>query len=286
MRALLYIATFLIAAGAFFGCPFVISSLPSIFGSGLLSVRPLPEFTVIFVGLLPFIALVFWDDSRGAFDDEGSASSVDKAVDKAVDKTAVADGQDVASPPRDFKESLRETVTQMVLERADPEQVGAILTHPMCELDETFLGAMDVYAGASLIVPPGFHVIDFGCDTGIQSALFPHAASYTGIDLDFGDNPPRYEGPGITHFYGSAQEWLDANADSWADKPCVAICSYLPDSDAKDRVRDVFESVIDFYPAAPEGGWTRPSSREPETAPPVWTSLSQGDRPPLRQESP
>lgn len=205
-----------------------------------------------------------------------SASPVDKVVDKSTAR--VVSGRDAASPPRDLKDALRESVTGMVLERGDPDQIEAILSRPMCELDETFLGAMDVYAGASLIVPPGFHVIDFGCDTGIQSVLFPHAASYTGVDLDFGDGAPRYEGPGITHFYGSAQSWLDANAATWADKPCVAICSYLPDPDAKARVRGVFESVIDFYPAAPEGGWVNPTSREPEKAPPVWASLSADNR--------
>lgn len=70
MRTSLYVATHLISAVAFFGCSFIISSLPSIFDSGVLSLRPLPELTVISVGLIPLIALVIWDDGRGAFDEE------------------------------------------------------------------------------------------------------------------------------------------------------------------------------------------------------------------------
>lgn len=117
------------------------------------------------------------------------------------------------------------------------------------ELDDTFLGFVDLYYPASLMIPCGKIVIDFGCYLAAQSYLFKDHRQYIGVDVI---DMLRFTPPNATHYVMSIQGWLEKEAPKFLANhnptDIVAICSYVPDFQATSLVKAYFQNVICYYP--------------------------------------
>lgn len=117
------------------------------------------------------------------------------------------------------------------------------------ELDDTFLGFVDLYCPASLMIPYGKIVVDFGCYLAAQSYLFKDHRQYIGVDVI---DMLRFTPPNATHYVMSIQDWLEKEAPKFLTNhnptDIVAICSYVPDFHATSLVKAYFQNVICYYP--------------------------------------
>lgn len=117
------------------------------------------------------------------------------------------------------------------------------------ELDSSFLGFVDLYCAASLMIPTSKIIIDFGCNLAAQSYLFKDHRQYIGVDVV---DMKRFTPSNATHYVMSIQDWLDKEAPTFLaqHKPTdvVAICSYVPDFQATSLVKAYFQNVICYYP--------------------------------------
>lgn len=153
-------------------------------------------------------------------------------------------------------EQLQDWLIATVAERVGEETLERLLRQPFSEYGHDFLGFLHVYHAATFLVRKNTIIIDFGCYMGVQAALFPNN-TYVGVD-PLPTSPAggefwveRYTADHVTHFVGTAAEFIDVRPDLAENDNVLAICSYVPDQHARQQVRDTFFNVLDYYPPAP-----------------------------------
>lgn len=126
------------------------------------------------------------------------------------------------------------------------------------ELDFSYLGFENIYQKVLEIAPKDMIILDLGCAYATQSWYFRDYAAYIGIDLGNAYDNPTYEDnlKGVIQtensrfFFEPIQSFisntlpilhLDLNN-------VFAVCSAVPDREARQMVKNTFPNYLDWYP--------------------------------------
>jgi hypothetical protein len=136
-----------------------------------------------------------------------------------------------------------------LLDLLPKEQVLKILKQDYCELDYTFLGFTDIYEHLSYIIPIHFKIIDFGCYLASQSYFFKNHKQYIGVDIT---TLKRFEFKNTIHYIKRIQNFLIENLMEYDLDETFVICSYVPDEEAKNMIKEKCKNIFIFYPSNKE----------------------------------
>ena len=117
------------------------------------------------------------------------------------------------------------------------------------ECGHSFLGFEEVYKAATLFAPKNKVVIDFGCAYAFQSWYFRDYKKYIGVDC--GTRPEEVLRTDNSEFYHmTIQEFCRKYFPKlgYSLDDVFAICSYVPDDDARNLVRTYFPHCLVYYP--------------------------------------
>lgn len=122
------------------------------------------------------------------------------------------------------------------------ETVGA-------ECDFTFLGFEDVYKAVTLFIPKNQVIIDLGCAYAFQSWYFRDYRKYIGVDNGVNKNDVL-ETENSEFYFMSIQEFIKEAFPQlgYRKEEVFAICSYVPDEEAREMVRKFFPYCLVYYP--------------------------------------
>ena len=115
-----------------------------------------------------------------------------------------------------------------------------------CEYDWEFLGFTDIYKSLVAIIPKHYTIADMGCYCAAQAYYFIGHRQYIGVDVYEGE---RFKPANAVHYVKTIQRFIAEDAKNIDLKTCFAICSYIPDSDAVEKVRRTFDNLFVYYPA-------------------------------------
>lgn len=116
------------------------------------------------------------------------------------------------------------------------------------ELDFSFLAFEEVYKSVLSFVPKGKIIVDLGCAYAPQAFYFIEYAGYIGVDAHIPD--VHFETPNMTLYNMSIQNFCDKVVkEGWNLEQYFAICSYVPDEEARKRVRETFPNCLVYYPS-------------------------------------
>ncbi len=117
------------------------------------------------------------------------------------------------------------------------------------ELDYTFLGFEDVYKAVTLFVPKIKVIIDLGCGYAFQSWYFRDYKKYIGVDngVCLADT---LETENSEFYFTSIQNFVENVFQQlgYSTDEVFAICSYVPDINAREMVRNFFPYCLVYYP--------------------------------------
>ncbi len=117
------------------------------------------------------------------------------------------------------------------------------------ELDYTFLGFEDVYKAVTLFVPKSKVIIDLGCGYSFQSWYFKDYKKYIGVD-----NSVCYadvlEIENSMFYFTNIQNFIKNIFPDigYSTDEVFAVCSYVPDENAREMVRKFFPYCLIYYP--------------------------------------
>lgn len=117
------------------------------------------------------------------------------------------------------------------------------------ECDCTFLGFEQVYKAVTLFVPKDRVIIDLGCAYAFQSWYFKDYRKYIGVSIGVNENDVL-ETENSEFFFMSIQHFIREIFPilGYREREVFAICSYVPDADAREMVRHVFPYCLVYYP--------------------------------------
>ena len=125
------------------------------------------------------------------------------------------------------------------------------------ECDYTFLGFEHVYKAVTMFVPKSKVIIDLGCAYAFQSWYFRDYRKYIGVDNGVccadvleTDNSEFYF-ISIQHFIRDVFPRLGYSLNE-----VFAVCSYVPDDNAREMVKNFFAHYLVYYPTE-ELRWER-----------------------------
>lgn len=115
------------------------------------------------------------------------------------------------------------------------------------ECDYTFLGFEEVYKAVTLFVPKSKVIIDLGCAYAFQSWYFRDYRKYIGVDAHIADvletENSEFHITSIQNFIKHVFPKLGHSIDE-----VFAVCSYVPDKNAREMVRNFFPHCLVYYP--------------------------------------
>ena len=137
-----------------------------------------------------------------------------------------------------------------VKDKIPKDEWKEVMSQDFCEYefyeDDANLGFLSTYETAKKHIPKGVTtVIDFGCYLAAQSYMFTDYDKYIGIDVGVGSGEKRFTPPNSVHEISTIQDYININ--TFNQKEIFAICSYVPDDEAKDLVEQ-FDSCYIYYP--------------------------------------
>ena len=144
-----------------------------------------------------------------------------------------------------------ESVLQEIKSKSPKEEYRSVLSQPECEVEEGFLGFVDIYAWIrdNYNIPKDYTIIDLGCNVAAQAYLFEDYAGYIGVDLAGIDYVmQRFTPKNCTHYYTSIQNFIRHILPTLHINKCVAICSGVPDAEATNMAFETFDNVFIDYP--------------------------------------
>lgn len=124
------------------------------------------------------------------------------------------------------------------------DEVRRIKKQDMCEYGGDFWGFLDVYNAAAMVAPKTMKIIDFGCYLAFQSALFAEHEAYIGVDVV---EMERFSTLNTKHYVMSIQQFIEQHPEMTRND-YFAICSYVPDDEARRLVRETYENCLVYYP--------------------------------------
>ena len=130
--------------------------------------------------------------------------------------------------------------------RIPVSQLLDVFNQDYCEVGPEFFGFTDIYRALAEIIPKHFTVIDLGCCYAAQAFYFEQHRFYYGVDIFTGK---RFRTPNTIHFIKSIQRFLAEDLVGIDLDETFAICSYVPDWEAQQSVREAFPNVFVYYPS-------------------------------------
>lgn len=117
------------------------------------------------------------------------------------------------------------------------------------ECDFTFLGSEEVYKAVTLFVPKGKVIIDLVCSHAFQSWYFRDYRKYIGVDNGV-CRADVLETENSEFYFMSIQNFIENIFPGlgYSLDEVFAACSYVPDSDAREMVRNFFPHCLVYYP--------------------------------------
>lgn len=130
-----------------------------------------------------------------------------------------------------------------------PEEINRVFSGTAAaELDYTFLAFEEVYKSVLSFVPKDKIIVDLGCAYAPQAFYFKDYFAYIGIDIQIPE--PHFETPNMKLFQLSIQDFCSMVAQAnWDLDNYFAICSYVPDEEARKMVRETFPNCLVYYPS-------------------------------------
>lgn len=149
-------------------------------------------------------------------------------------------------------EALYEEYLNEIKSLIPNKQWGEVMSQDMCELDCEFMGFLDIYKPLSILIPKEYIVIDFGCNLAPQCFFFAKHKKYIGVDIC---ELKRFVTRNTEHYTKSIQDFIKNEFPKLKGNNLeyCAICSYVPDREATELVRQTFQNVFCFYPADLKG---------------------------------
>lgn len=119
------------------------------------------------------------------------------------------------------------------------------------EMDFSFMGFEEVYKAVCMFVPKGKVILDLGCSYAPQSYYFSKYYKYIGVDLSMHNNIRFDRQDNCTIFVESIQDFINKRLKDlpYKNTDYFAICSYVPDREARKMVRETFENCLVYYPS-------------------------------------
>lgn len=117
------------------------------------------------------------------------------------------------------------------------------------ELDYTFLGFEKVYKAVSMFVPKSKIIIDLGCAYAFQSWYFKDYEKYIGVDCSNSDTDVL-KTDNSKFFFMTIQEFIKEQFPKlgYKKEEVFAVCSYVPDEEARMMVKEYFPYCLVYYP--------------------------------------
>ena len=127
------------------------------------------------------------------------------------------------------------------------------------ELDFSFLAFEDIYQKVLEIAPKNKIILDLGCAYATQSWYFRDHKEYIGVDYGacMKENPTYEDNlkcvihtENSRYFFESIQTFIKETLPTLGLNlnDVFAVCSAVPDKDARELVRETFPSYLDWYP--------------------------------------
>ena len=143
-------------------------------------------------------------------------------------------------------------ITRRILHDIGSKEMQRLFSYDEEECEPDFLGFVDVYDDLKDKIPKDFTIIDLGCYQGFQGVLFKDHASYIGIDISI-PNEWRLRQENAEYFHCSIQEFIknilpemELNMNK-----TFAVCSYVPDKEARKMVQETFPYHRVYYIGLP-----------------------------------
>ena len=124
-------------------------------------------------------------------------------------------------------------------------QTRWVFSQKDCELEHDFLGFTEFYKHLSFIIPTHFTIVDLGCGYAPQSFYFTKHKQYIGVDVFEGE---RFFALNTRHYTKTIQDYVRTDISKLDLCEVFAICSYVPDEEAKELVRNTFPNLFVYYP--------------------------------------
>ena len=141
--------------------------------------------------------------------------------------------------------------TEELQARIPQDEYRAVIGQEFCELSYDFLCFVDIYKHLSKIIPKDKIVIDFGCYLAAQSYFFTEHKGYIGVDVV---DMVRFSPANAVHYVMTIQDFLKTELPhlfaECGKRAFMAVCSYVPDFDATEQVRELFPNVFCYYPSS------------------------------------
>ena len=127
------------------------------------------------------------------------------------------------------------------------------------ELDFSYLGFEEIYQKVLEVAPPGMVILDLGCAYATQSWYFRDHKEYIGVDYGACmKKNPTYEDnlkcvihtENSRYFFEPIQTFIKETLPTLGlDLNNVfAVCSAVPDKEARQLMKDTFLHYLDWYP--------------------------------------
>lgn len=153
-----------------------------------------------------------------------------------------------------MKFELCDLLNKKLIPKKELDRVFTQSMSASAEMDYTFLCFEEPYLEALKYVDKDSIIIDLGCSYAAQSFYFTKN-KYIGIDLPMlsSDNEIRFTPPNAEFYIMSIQNFIHnilptLNLDM---DHVIAICSAVPDEEARELVKETFPNYIDWYPGQP-----------------------------------
>lgn len=118
-----------------------------------------------------------------------------------------------------------------------------------CELEEDYLGFVEVYDAVSRFIPTDMVIADFGCYMAAQAYFFQKHKSYIGVD-----SYDLWAMPNLERFCTKNSVMLKSRIQDViriVPQTAYAVCAGVPDFEASDMVRKNFPNHCVCYPGRP-----------------------------------
>lgn len=140
-----------------------------------------------------------------------------------------------------------------ILKSIGKDEVRRLFSYAECEVEPDFLGFLDNYKDIPEKLPHDFTIIDIGCYMAFQADYFKEYKHYIGVEPDV-PNEYRLKQHNAEYYEQSAQRFvvdtLPKLIDNGLDlQKTFAICSAVPDKEARKLVCDIFPYHRVAYPA-------------------------------------
>ena len=126
------------------------------------------------------------------------------------------------------------------------DEMHRLYSYPECQLEFDFLGFLESYNDLKDIIPKDFTIIDLGCYQALQGYYFKNHKEYIGID-NYVPIIWRFHQNNAKYYYMSIQDFIKEHINELDLSKTFAICSYVPDIEARTLVRNTFSYYRDIY---------------------------------------